>query len=162
MQKDMLDYYYNCRLKKLEVESMYNMPYVVNCTFERDSIYVWQPTKTVKHIPTIFPYSFRFVNNSSEDTMKPIYEFSCNSSEGTIILKNTTTGEDMALKNLQDGEKITINSDTLTVISNKRQYILDNFNLNFMRLVEGVHNFVLDGNVSELKITYQNAKKIGG
>lgn len=161
IQDDMSGFYYNCRLRKLEVETIFDMPYLVNCAFERDSIYVWENVKTINISPTTLPHSFRFINNSSESTMKPIYEFTCNKNNGEITLKDTTTNEELKLINLQENEKIVVNSETLIVTSDKRLLILDNFNLNFMRLTEGVHNFELNGDVSNFKMTYQNARKIG-
>lgn len=165
-QNDMLDYYYNCRLQQLEAVTFGNAPFVLNCMLECDSQYVWQNPITRIYTITTSPYTAKFINISSEDTLKPKYIIKMNALGGTVKIQNLkfkdTNLQTMEFINLQANEIITIDAELGILSSNLRTNILGNFVYpNFMRLEHGSHEFIITGNVSEFKIIYQNARKIG-
>lgn len=163
-QKDMEGYYYNCRLIKLEAETFGNNIYVINVIMQMDSIYAWQNIQTRSIVVATTPHEFKFVNISSEEIMKPIYTLKCSADNGTIKITDTTTNSIMEFNNLLLNEVLTIDTEHEIITSDKRTSgLLDLFtNINFMRLSKGTHNFKLEGNISEFKITYEVARKIGG
>lgn len=163
-QDDMFGLYYNCRLQKMEFETFGNKIHMIHLIFETDSIYAWENPSTL--IYTDFTNPITFNNTSSEDLMCPIFQIKMGENGGTIKIEDTTNADiylkSMELINLQANEIITINSETCVLTSNLRTNILKDFlYINFMRFTKGNHNLIITGDVEELKITYQNARKIG-
>ena len=79
-----------------------------------------------------------------------------------IKITNQTTNEYMELNNLLDNETIIIDTEYEIITSDMRTSgLLDLFNKNFIRLQKGKHEFLIEGNIIEFKITYQNARKFG-
>lgn len=63
---------------------------------------------------------------------------------------------------LLGGETITVDNEHQFISSSTRLRRLDKFNKNFMKFKHGKNDLECIGTVKSLKITYQNAKKIGG
>ncbi|HBN06039.1 MAG TPA: hypothetical protein DD434_09695 [Bacteroidales bacterium] len=171
-QDDLNGYYYNCRLQKLESETFGNVPYIVHCLLECDSHYIWQNPQTRIINITSTPTNFKFVNISSEDSLKPTYIVKVGMVYGLlgettlsnryIKITDKTTNEYMEFNGLLDNEIITIDTEHEIITSNMRTSgLLDLFNKNFMKLQKGKHEFIIEGDIVEFKITYQNARKFG-
>ena len=167
-QPDMQGYYYNCRLEKLSAGTFGNKIHQFDILMICDSQYAWQNQQTRAYNISTTPYIIKFVNISSEDTMSPVYIIKCNSGNGTIKIVNNQY-EDVRLNTmeftgLQNGEMLTIDTEHGIITSNIRTSgALELFTYpNFMKLNKGSHNFEITGNISEFKLIYQVARKIGG
>lgn len=172
-QEDMQGYYYNCRLINLSGDTFANNIHVINALMQCDSIYAWANPQTRVVNITSTPTNFKFANISSENTLKPVYTIKAGMVYGLmggegilsnryIKITNTTTNEYMELDGLLDGEVITIDTEHEIISSDMRTSgLLDLFNKNFMRLERGSHNFLIEGDILEFKILYQNCRKIG-
>jgi uncharacterized protein YuzB (UPF0349 family) len=66
--------------------------------------------------------------------------------------------------NLVSGEQITFNNQTALLTSSVNQlFRINNFNKVFLRIPQGVNKLYVSGlNISNLKMTYTNAKRLGG
>ena len=171
-QEDMEGYYYNCRLINLSGDTFANNIHVINAVMQCDSIYAWANPQTRVINITSTPTNFKFTNISSEDMLKPVYTIKVGMVYGLLggeILNNryikitdTTTNEYMELSGLLDNEIIKIDTEHEIITSDKRTSgVLDLFNKNFMRLSRGKHEFLIEGDILEFKMMYQNARKIG-
>ena len=166
-QFDMQGYYYNCRLEKLSAGTFGNKIHQFDILMICDSQYAWQNQQTRVYNITSTPYTAKFVNISSEDLMCPVYTIKCNSTDGTIkIVNNQYTDvrlNTMEFIGLQNGEILTLDTEYGIITSNLRTSgLLDLFVYpNFMKLSRGVNEFTITGNISELKLTYENARKFG-
>lgn len=165
-QDDMEDYYFNCRLIELQNETFGNKTQQIHAIMQCDSIYAWEETQTLTY--TNFANPITFVNTSSEDTMKPIYKFKCNSSGGTIKLVDDFYSTDientMEFTGLFNNEIITIDTEHCIISSTSRTVgLLNLFTYpRFLRLKRGTHHFTITGNISQFQLIYQNARVIGG
>jgi hypothetical protein len=165
-QADMENYHFNCRLQQFENETYGNKIYKIHITMQCDSIYAWEDEITLTY--TDFTSAITFVNSSSENTMKPTYEITCNASSGAISIVDdfysTSIKNTMAFTELLSGEVLTIDTEHNIITSDSRDTgTLDLFTSpKFLRLDRGTHNFTVTGDISQLKITYTNARVIGG
>jgi len=175
-QEDMKGYYYNCRLQKLEAETYANNIFVLNCLMECDSIFIWQNPQTRVYTINSTPYVAKFVNISSENLMSPTYQITVGVVNG--LMKIESTGRTIKIVNsnitdesqntmefigLLDNEVLTIDTEHEIITSNMRTSgLLDLFtNINFMKLPKGNNTFTITGDIVELKINYQNGRKVG-
>jgi len=163
-QEDMENYYYNCRLQRMDFETFANKIHIIHLVFETDSIYARENPVTLIYTDFTNPISFN--NTSSEDEMSPVFQITMSASGGTVKIEDTTNTDtylkSMELTNLQANEVITINSKTCVLSSNLRTNILGNFSyINFIRFSKGLHSLAITGNITELKIIYQNGRKFG-
>lgn len=166
VQSDMAGLHYNCRLQTMEAETVSNVIYKIHLVFECDSVYVWSEEQTSIYPITLVPQNCVFVNSSSEDLLRPKYVITMNATGGTATITNLVftdiLQQKMEFTLLQANEIITIDTELCKVTSNLRTGVLANFTYpNFMRLIKGSHTFTVDGNVTEFKIIYTNAKKVG-
>ena len=175
-QPDMQGYYYNCRLEKLSAGTFGNKIHQFNILMICDSQYVWKDEKPRVYNITSTPYTAKFVNNSSEEPMSPIYEITCKpinglmnlESEGRTIKIVNNQYEDNRLNTMEfngvfNDEVLRIDTETGIITSNMRTSgVLDLFTYpNFMKLPRGVNNFEITGDISEFRIVYKNGRKFG-
>lgn len=167
-QDDMKNYYYNCRLNKLDEETYGNVPYLIHVEMQCDSIFAWENPQTIVYQISSLPYVINFNNISSENNMKPIYKIKCNSSNGNIKITDNYYDDvrqsTMEFNTLLNGEVLTIDTEHCIITSNLRTNgLLDLFKyINYMRLDKGLHTLTITGNISEFGMTYQNCRVIGG
>jgi len=175
-QLDMKGYYYNCRLEKLSVNTFGNKPYQVDVVLQCDSQYAWQNQQTRVYNITTIPFVAKFTNISSETLMSPIYEIKCSPLNG--LMKLESIGRTIKIVNNQyednrlnvmefvglfDNEVLHLDTETGIITSNMRTTgVLELFTYpNFMKLERKTHNFEITGDISEFKIFYKNARKLG-
>ena len=83
--------------------------------------------------------------------------------DGSIsIINQTDNNRTTSFSGLHAGEELTIDCSSQIIISSERRLISEFFNKKFFRLVPGVNNIQVDGELEYLKITYSNARKVGG
>lgn len=162
LQDDMLDYHYNCKIKRIDITTYGNIPYVLKCTIECDSQFVWSNIKTKTFNITSLPYVCNLQNPSYEKETKPIYKIKCDSADGTIKIVNNTLDKYMELTNLSKDEIITIDTNILSITSSLEILRLGDFNKVFLPLARGTNKFTITGNISTFEIQYQLAKRYGG
>jgi hypothetical protein len=176
-------FYFNCYIE-LEEDLVYAGGYRgIRGTVHCDAPWAWQDEESVVYefADTTIPHLIQF-NNLSADSeyLRPVIEMTVttgkpyegDSNPYTAAIVNTSfLDRKTEFTNLNQGE--TVELDNLYGFINS--YIgtgedrvnnslnrVKNFNKVFLKLVKGINNLVVSPNVSRLKITYQNAKRIGG
>jgi hypothetical protein len=82
---------------------------------------------------------------------------------GNITLTNIQdNNRQFQLTGLLANEVITINNDLQIITSSLGLPRLSNFNLNWFRLLPNLNTILVQGNISNLSMTYYFDKKIGG
>lgn len=108
--------------------------------------------------------SIVFYNNSHyEGYNKPNISFTMNASGGDISIVNSSdSNREFEFTGLSPYEVVTVNCDLGIIKSDLGYRRLSNFNKNFMRFKDGLNNLTVTGNVSQLNITYQFIRRLGG
>ena len=131
-----------------------------------DSQWVRTYPRTITYNYTSAPSgsSIVFYNNSHyEGYNKPNISFTMNASGGDIsIVNESDSNREFKFTGLSAYEVITVNSDLGIITSSLGYRRLSNFNKNFMRLKDGVNNLSLTGAISQLNITYEFIRRLGG
>ena len=172
------DFYFNCILKANEDIKFAGEFFGVRCTVECDSpyAYTFPLTKEYKSDNSVLSNGI-FDNFSSEIYgLKPIIEFKLAGKGNSFAIDNKTTGRAFEMTNLNPEEVITVD--------NKNQIITSSTGLNrFKNLSKGLNTLALlnqdricgyfylshginylefIGYFEYLKVTYQNAVRLGG
>ncbi len=164
-QDDLLNFYYNCVITKVDYDTFGNIPYCLMCHVVCDSQYLYSNDKVHNTDITVSPSTLTFNNTSSAPLLYPIYEIKCNKAEGTVEINNTTIGKSIKFTGLKLNEIITIDTLEKTIKSSqdlKTFYRITDGYLNFIRLKQGKHNFTITGDTSYFKIKYNILRKFGG
>lgn len=165
VQPDMEDVYFNCIFNNPQVIRVGNLIEGYNATIETDSPFGWYfpKTKTYTYTDSVINTSIVF-NNQSDDRggyLYPIISATMNSSGGDIVLQNASDSNRIfSFDNLSPAEVITVDNSLQTVSSSTGLRRLSKFNKKFFRLIPGVNNINVQGNISSLSITYQFVAKI--
>lgn len=174
VQGDIQNSYYNCFLTEQESYAIGNIKYGFNCKVVCDSPYAWDyPSSLVKtYSPsTITTESFNFYNLSTTNSyLYPFISFTLNSIGTNItLINNTDNGRIFTfgtglLPILTANETITVDNDLQIITSSlgTTTYRLSSFNKNWFRLVSGINNITITGGISNLTMTTQFARSIGG
>jgi phage-related protein len=167
-QVDMQNIYFNCIMNNPEISRVGNLVKGFNCEVICDSPFAWLYPKI-----TTYTYSSSIVNtteiyyNGSDDTggyLYPNLVLTQNNIAGEIIITNLSDNSRIfSFSDLQPNEVLTINNSNQTISSSTGLLRLSKFNKKFLRLVPGVNNLKIQGNVASIVMTNQwIAKKIGG
>lgn len=165
IQPDLQSVYFNCYLLEPNVIYIGNVAYGFTFTVECDAPWAWQLPKT--YMKADFSEVWRFYNDSDNtDYTHPYVRLKMKDSligDGSIsIINQTDNNRTTSFSGLHAGEELTIDCSSQIIISSERRLISEFFNKKFFRLVPGVNNIQVDGELEYLKITYSNARKVGG
>jgi phage-related protein len=93
----------------------------------------------------------------------PTIEITMNGTGGTATIVNSTDNtRTFQFTGLAANEVINVDNDLQIITSSLSLLRLANFNKNFFRFLKGRNILSVTGNISQLKFTYQFAKKLGG
>jgi len=134
------------------------------CICDSQWVRTYPRTLTYNYTSAPSGSSIVFYNNSHyEGYNKPNISFTMNASGGDISIVNASDSDrEFEFTSLSPYEVITVNSDLGIIESNLGYRRLSNFNKNFMRLKDGVNNLELTGDITQLNITYQFIRRLGG
>lgn len=158
IQDDMTDLHYNCILSDSEIETLANYPFVISCNVTCDSQFAWEEDKT--HTYSNFTTDIILINTSDiKDYTYPLIEFTVAST--TVSFINKSNGNwGTVFEKLTVGEKITLDNEHQIITSSTGLRRLGNFNKKWFELKSGENILAITG-VSELKVTYANARRVG-
>ena len=159
MQYDMSDVIYDCFLTNPKIIRIGNLVRGVSAICHCRSAFGYTSPKSYTYTT-----SFRH-NNASDDTgyTYPITIITADVFGGDITITNTTDNSRQTIfTGLSANEILTIDNSLQIVTSSTGLRRLSNFNKKFFRLMNGVNNITLSGAIASMKLTYADARKIGG
>jgi hypothetical protein len=155
------DYYYRARVSAIEYERLGYHVVGYDVSFELDGGMAYSEEQKIT-ISATANRSFYIVCNSDDlygytlpvITVKP-------ASAGTLTLTNSTDSWSSSINNMNAGETLTIDSKKELLSSSRtRQYILNDFNLHWPRLLPGKNVFVCNRNAT-VEYVFRAARKVG-
>jgi len=167
-QNDMQDIYFNCFLTAPQIIRVGNIIRMVDTTVVCDSPWAWKEPRTYSYsydtnVETIS--DTQSINNESANnfyTFPTNLVITANIFGGSVDIMNTQDANREFILTLLPNEIVTINCDLQIISSNLVTYPLAGFNKNFLRLIQGVNDLTINGNVKSISITYPVATKISG
>ncbi len=166
IQPDLDAYVFNCIFTAPEVIRVGNVIVGFNATAICDSKFAWEYPKT-----QIFNFSsdlsgsqIIFYNNShNRSYLYPTMTFTMSSTGSYLSIVNTSdNNREFLFDGLDTGETMTINNDLGIIESSTNTPRLSKFNKNFLRFVPGINILTITGGISQLTLTYQFARRLGG
>ena len=165
VQEDYHDIHFNCILNKPKEVVLNNEVYGFEFTVECNSAFGWQFPKT-RNYPIASPQTIFFTNESSvNDYMYPTIEFMCTKQGGNgsvSIINQKDNNREFKITKLYYGETIIADSRLGIIKSSLDRRILGDFNKQFLRLVPCDNKLIVTGDITSLKITWQNMRRVGG
>lgn len=162
-QKDMYDTYYNCKITSIKNVSYNGKVYGFVIEIECDSQYAWQTERTKKFGSITGIKNITFVNKSADiNDLYPKFKITMGKNGGDFYIKNlSNNGYTMSFSELLAGEVLEIDCERNVVSSGTGLRRMNNFNKNFLMLVNGVNELEISGDIASLDMTYQFAKAVG-
>lgn len=165
-QDDMYDMYFNCFLVQPELIRVGNIIRGVKAVVRCDSPFAYTFPQTAEYTYGSPPSSSAIIfTNYSQNSfyIYPEIQFTMTASGGNLSITNTTdSGRIFSFTGLAANEVITVNNDLQIITSSLSLLRLPLFNKKFFRLLPGKNVLSVTGSITNLKITYSFAKKIGG
>ncbi len=167
IQPDMDSFYWNCFLKSPQMKTVGGQIVGWNATVECDSPWAKSFERTLPYNYTsALSASALMYNNRSgnNDYSFPNLQFTMNNAGGNFIMYNTTDANRFFMfTGLSPNEVITVDNERQIITSSPTGINrLPNFNKHWFRVKPGRNDLLLYGNISQLKIIYTDAQKIGG
>ena len=160
LQHDMTNIYYNCILNDYKVVSFGNYAYAFECTVICDRPWALGNVKKYKYtVPNTV-----ILNNGSHSNRKtyPKLTFTTNKPNATLSIVNASNGNwETKFQGLSSGETITIDSQLELITSSLGLYRLENFNKHWLELVPRANKLIIQGDVNEILIEYNEIRKVG-
>lgn len=175
------DFYFNCIIKANEDIKFNGEYYGLRCNVECDSPYAYSFPLTQEYKSDgSASQDFTFDNYSAEIYgLKPIIEFKMSDKGNDFAIQNLTTSRIFKMTSLNPNEIITVDnknqiikSEIETNISggtlrytsgiNRFKNLARGANQGYFYLTHGINRLRCEGNWKYLKITYQNAVRLGG
>ena len=163
VQPDMQYTYYNCFFTNPKVQRVGSIIRGIEANVVCDSPFAWEFTKNLSYNYTDDTVSSTLTfNNTSDDLgyLYPSMTFTGNTIGGGLIIVNANdNSRSFEYDNLVSGEIITINNELQTISTSRGIKILSNFNKKWLRFVQGVNVLSIQGNISNMTLQYQFARK---
>ena len=162
-QCDLDNIYFNCFLINPQITSIGNIPYAFTCTVQCDAPWAWEFPRTGTFQTQEVETNLEFYNSSDDtDYLHPKIEITLDSTTIAISAINANDNNRVfAFENLVPNEKLIIDNELETIVSSTGLNRLNNFNGNWFRFVQGINKIRIIGGLTEGKITYQFARKVG-
>ena len=165
IQDDIMDSVFNVIFTKAPTKYIGNVNYALtlHAKCDRPWAIFYPPVlrKTYSSSPAIEVFKY---NNLSDDSNynKPIITFTMNSSGGDLSITNSTDSlRVFNFTGLDPYEFVTVDNDRQIITSSTGKLRMSTFNKNFFRLIRGVNDLSIFGNISNFTMTSIWAKKIG-
>jgi hypothetical protein len=166
IQPDMDSFYINAIFTEPNVIRAGNIIYGLQGTCIMDSQFAWTYPKTSIYNYTSAPSASSLIlNNDSHYAgyLYPQMTFTVNSAGSSLSIINTSdNNREFLFSGLSPNEVITINNDLGIVTSSLLIPRLSIFNKKFLRFVPGINILSITGGISQLTLTTQFARRLGG
>ena len=166
LQSDMQDVYFNCFLTEPRVNKVGNIIRGIKAKVICDSPFAWTfpRTKTYSFTDADVNQTVNFFNLSDDnDYNYPSLVITTNEFGGDFNISLTQDNSRLfEFTGLTPNETVTINNELGTISSSTSLKRLSNFNKNWFRLVRGLNTITFTGSLSQVDMTYQFARKVGG
>lgn len=165
IQPDMDSFYIRCIFTNPQTVRAGNVIVGFNCDCICDSQFAYEYEKTTTYSfsgsPSGSPITF-YNFSDYQGYLNPTVEFTMSGSGNFSIVNTSDNNRAFTFTGLSGSEIVTVNNDLCIIESSLGVTRLSAFNKNFLRFVPGVNRLTVTGNISELNITYQFLKRIGG
>ena len=164
VQPDMENFYFMCFLKNPQIKRAGNL--IRGYTFDVvcDSPFAYAPAKTSSYITSGATRSYTLYNESEDNFYTyPTVTFTMLGGGGSVYIINSTDGSRVLRFNgLSTGEVLTINNDLQIITSSTglRRLSSAASPIQFFRMVPGINNITISGNVGTTTINYTPSKRI--
>lgn len=164
MQCDLDMVYFNAFLTEPTTIYVGNLNYGYECTVVCDAPWAWEFTRTLTKTYTDGGGTIKFYNlSANNDYLYPYISFTTASTGNSISITNTNDANRIfSFTAISPLETITVDNDRKIITSSTGLYRLSKFNKKWLRFVPGLNNLTMTGLITNLSITYQFAKKVGG
>lgn len=166
VQPDMDGIYFKCIFTDPQIIKAGNLIRGISGTAICNSQWAFTYPRTITYEYGSAPSDteIRFFNNSHyKGYNRPIVSFKMDSSGGDLsVVNESDDSREFLFESLSARETITTNSSLGQVQSDLGLRRLSNFNKNFLRLKNGLNVLKVTGNISELSITYEFVRRLGG
>jgi hypothetical protein len=162
IQQDMEDVRFKCFFTNPEIKRVGNIIIGFTATVTCDSPFAYGNTKTTTFTQSNKTYT---LFNESENLFYtyPRIEIQMNGVGSSVQIKNVTdNNRTMTISNLLAGELITIDNDLQIITSSSGDNILNKIAspIQFFRLLNGVNNIFILGNIIYVKVIYTPYKRM--
>lgn len=165
IQNDMQLIYYRCILSSPRILKSGREIYGYKATVICDSPFAWEFPKTISlsYTDPVIAETYNFVNLSDDnDYLYPSLEISINSIGGDISITNGNDSDrEFLFSGLNPNEVLTVDNSKGIITSSSGLNRLGLFNKKWLRFVPGLNSLEIAGNISQLDITYELARKVG-
>lgn len=168
LQCDMDNVYFNCILTEPTLTTVGNFAYSFKCSVVCDAPWAWEfpKTYTFKSTPNkIINWSaLKFINTSDNNYYTyPLITLQTTINGGVVNFTNVTDNNiGFSISGMLSNEIITIDCEKCIIKSNMRQNMLNYFTGTFVRLVPNLNTLSISGEIDNVKITVNNARKVSG
>ena len=161
-QIDAADKYFYCVIHNPRKISAGNLTIAIEFDVECDAGFAWSKLYQRTYTTSSGTLNFKFFNTVDFDgyLLSPIFIITP-LVNGTIKIKNNTTGDEMIINNCVTTEVITMDNETERFNSNNGRVLLDDWNKVVIDFLEGINDITLTGNFS-LQLEYRLPMRIGG
>lgn len=155
------DIWYRAKVNNISYERIGGRIAGLVLEFECDSHFAWTPERNITvHAKAGQPF---YIYNDSDDLSEALYPLVSISlsTSGIITITNKTNTQKTEIKNVQAGEKITIDSRKEIITSNlEHELLLNDFNLCWPCLVPGKNEYVCNVSMT-VTMKYRSPRKVG-
>lgn len=167
IQDDLNGAWFNCFLTKPEPYYVGNVNIGFKTVVVCDSPFAYSPLITKTQTFTgnnVISYDFTLYNGSADDDyLYPNITFELNTVGNSFSIINLDDDDrEFLFTDLQASEIITVDNDRQILSSNTDLLRLDNFNLNWLRLLPKANRLHIESGIGKFTITYYESLKIGG
>jgi hypothetical protein len=164
-QDDIYPFYWNVLFTSSQIKYVGNVQRGITLVGECDSAFATSFPKYVKYNfggNLIKDFDFPlYVDSDDDNYIYPKVTFTLNSIGNSLSLKNyTDANREFLFSNLQPNETIVVDNYLRTVVSSTGLLRLNDFNLQWFRLLRGINNLHLNSGIGTLEIEYQTRKII--
>jgi len=166
VQGDMPNAYFRCIFTDPQIIRTGNLIRGFTATCICDSQWMWTYPRTLTYNYGSAPSATRidFYNDSHYGGYnRPTISFTMNASGGDLSIVNVDdSSREFKFTGLSPYEEITVNNDLEIITSSFDLKRLSKFNKNFFRLKNGYNRLDVTGAITQLNITYQFVRRLGG
>jgi phage-related protein len=167
VQDDLSDIYFNCLITNTRIHRVGNKIQGLRFHVVCDSQWAWSFDQSLSlSFPGTAPTSYPFkIYNQSDDQggyLYPLVSFTMKPGGGAVYIRNKNDADRLcSFGALSAFEKITIDNDLKIITSSLNLLRIGNFNKHWFRLLPGMNELSVTGNISSLQFDYKFPRKIG-
>ncbi len=125
-----------------------------------DSNHAWSDLQKQRRLSSDGTFQFIYHSDFDEEVLTPVFTITP-LSDGTIKIKNRTTGKEVSIDHCITTETITMDCENEIMVSSSGRVLIGNWNKRFLQIIEGVNMIELTGDFV-LDMEYRLPVRIGG